>query len=161
MEPTERTPLNFGAPDSLDVQLEDLRKLMGNRKEEVTKYLQEKFGGLSGLCKRLKTSPTNGMFTWPSFYSFSFMLLYDKKGNWRLFSFQYLSDYTNYEKVFHFSMVKLHRVQTVSQTKCTTVKKTNRNEVTMAPEQVIFCVHVIFLLTDCTVMCVYSEIFYY
>ncbi|KAA0198336.1 Plasma membrane calcium-transporting ATPase [Fasciolopsis buskii] len=61
MEPTERTPLNFGAPDSLDVQLEDLRKLMGNRKEEVTKYLQEKFGGLSGLCKRLKTSPTNGL----------------------------------------------------------------------------------------------------
>ncbi|VDP83999.1 unnamed protein product [Echinostoma caproni] len=60
MEPTERTPLASAAPDSFDIELDDLKKLMANRKEDVSKYLQEKFGGLSGLCKRLKTSPTNG-----------------------------------------------------------------------------------------------------
>ncbi|KAF7259111.1 hypothetical protein EG68_05359 [Paragonimus skrjabini miyazakii] len=61
MEANERTPLTDINSPSFDIELEDLNRLMANRKEDVVKYLNERFGGLSGLCKRLKTSPTEGI----------------------------------------------------------------------------------------------------
>lgn len=38
----------------------ELRSLMELRGTEATVKLQEDYGGVEGLCKRLKTSPTEG-----------------------------------------------------------------------------------------------------
>lgn len=40
----------------------DLRSLMELRGTEGVVKLQEDYGGVEGLCKRLKTSPTEGKF---------------------------------------------------------------------------------------------------
>lgn len=40
--------------------LMDLRSLMELRGTEAVVKLQEDYGGVEGLCKRLKTSPTEG-----------------------------------------------------------------------------------------------------
>ncbi|KAA3681892.1 Ca2+ transporting ATPase, plasma membrane [Paragonimus westermani] len=61
MEANERTPLTDINSPSFEIELEDLNRLMANRKQDVVKCLNERFGGLSGLCRRLKTSPTEGI----------------------------------------------------------------------------------------------------
>lgn len=42
--------------------LMDLRSLMELRSTEAVVKLQEDYGGVEGLCTRLKTSPTEGEF---------------------------------------------------------------------------------------------------
>lgn len=61
MDANELTPLTESASAPFGVELADLNHLMTFRKQEVLKYLNEHFGGISGLCKRLKTSPTYGI----------------------------------------------------------------------------------------------------
>lgn len=46
----------------------ELRGLMELRGTEAVVKLQEDYGGVEGLCKRLKTSPTEGESPWLSMY---------------------------------------------------------------------------------------------
>ncbi|CAH8557877.1 unnamed protein product [Schistosoma guineensis] len=59
----ERTALTTGTggADSFEISTKDLQKLMDCRKLEAVKYLNEKYGGVVGLCRLLKTSPQDGL----------------------------------------------------------------------------------------------------
>ncbi|CAH8539123.1 unnamed protein product [Schistosoma mattheei] len=59
----ERTALTTGTggADSFEISPKDLQKLMDCRKLEAVKYLNEKYGGVVGLCRLLKTSPQDGL----------------------------------------------------------------------------------------------------
>nr|CAH8853004.1 unnamed protein product [Trichobilharzia regenti] len=60
--PTERTALTTGGgADSFEITIKDLRKIMDCRKGEAVKYINEKYGGVVGLCRLLKTSPQDGL----------------------------------------------------------------------------------------------------
>ncbi|OON22895.1 cation transporter/ATPase [Opisthorchis viverrini] len=61
MDMNERTPLTQRGSTAFDIDVDDLRHLMAHRKEDVVKLLHDRFGGLSGLCRSLKTSPTDGL----------------------------------------------------------------------------------------------------
>ena len=50
---------------SFDVTLEELKELMKNHKQDGVTHL-ETFGGVVGLCRKLKTDSTNGML-WSCF----------------------------------------------------------------------------------------------
>lgn len=58
----ERTALTCGpAHDGFDITLKDLKQLMECRKTEAVKFINEKYQSVFGLCKRLKTSPNDGL----------------------------------------------------------------------------------------------------
>lgn len=47
-------------PSSFEVTIADLQKLMENRGPASVKYLNERYGGIQGLCSKLKTSTHDG-----------------------------------------------------------------------------------------------------
>ena len=52
---------NAGGPsDSYGISLEELKSLMKERGHEGLSHV-EAYGGVEGLCKKLKTDPTTGM----------------------------------------------------------------------------------------------------
>ena len=50
-----------GTASYLGCSVKELQKLMELRKTEALAELQNKYDGLNGLCKRLKTHPTEGI----------------------------------------------------------------------------------------------------
>ncbi len=44
------------------VTCEELRQLMELRKTEAINEIKARYGTVTGLCKKLKTSPTHGMW---------------------------------------------------------------------------------------------------
>ncbi|VUZ46904.1 unnamed protein product [Hymenolepis diminuta] len=48
-------------PSSFEVTIADLQKLMENRGAASVKFLNERFGGIQGLCSKLKTSTHDGL----------------------------------------------------------------------------------------------------
>ncbi|CAL8074335.1 unnamed protein product [Calicophoron daubneyi] len=57
-DPSERQPLNR---PSFGTSIEELGRLMSNRKQDVIKYMNDKMGGMNGLCQKLRTSPVDGL----------------------------------------------------------------------------------------------------
>jgi len=49
------------------VDIKDLRRLMECRRTEGIAWIQEKYNDVNGLCKKLKTSPTEGNDTGRTF----------------------------------------------------------------------------------------------
>lgn len=47
-------------PSSFDITTADLQRLMEARGAASVKYLNERYGGIQGLCSRLKTSTHDG-----------------------------------------------------------------------------------------------------
>ncbi|CAH8509078.1 unnamed protein product [Schistosoma turkestanicum] len=61
---SERTALTTSGgagADSFEITPKELQKIMDCRKLEAVKYLNEKYGGVVGLCRLLKTSPQDGL----------------------------------------------------------------------------------------------------
>ncbi|XP_053168884.1 plasma membrane calcium-transporting ATPase 1-like isoform X1 [Hemicordylus capensis] len=59
------TPVSIVAKD-LTITLSELRNLMELRKTDAVKKIQANYGDINQLCKRLKTSPTDGIYGIPS-----------------------------------------------------------------------------------------------
>ena len=49
------------ASDEYGITLEELRALMEYRGGEAREKIDTEFGGIEGLCQRLKTDPNNGI----------------------------------------------------------------------------------------------------
>lgn len=47
-------------PSSFEVTITDLQRLMEARGAASVKYLNERYGGIQGLCRKLKTSTHDG-----------------------------------------------------------------------------------------------------
>lgn len=47
-------------PSSFDISVPDLQRLMEARGAASIKFLKERYGGIQGLCKTLKTSTHDG-----------------------------------------------------------------------------------------------------
>ena len=52
-------PANPIAPDGFAISLDELKKLMQNKGDEGLSHL-ENYGGVDGLCKKLRTDPNTG-----------------------------------------------------------------------------------------------------
>lgn len=66
---TENTTV-VAKPSSFEVTIADLQKLMENRGAASVKCLNERFGGIQGLCSKLKTSTHDGKLPLLSLFHF-------------------------------------------------------------------------------------------
>ena len=57
---TENAAPGPAKPSSFEVTISDLQRLMENRGPASVKYLNERYGGIQGLCQKLKTSTHDG-----------------------------------------------------------------------------------------------------
>ena len=53
-----------------DITVSELRELMEHRGVEALELIADKHGGVINLCKKLKTSPTQGEHEFCQFYAF-------------------------------------------------------------------------------------------
>lgn len=63
LQPKKQRADSGGHEGDFGVSLEELRNLMEVRGAEAIQKIQESYGNTEGLCRRLKTSPTDGEFT--------------------------------------------------------------------------------------------------